>query len=78
MIIKDERINDTMTNEQMLASSYTDMLSVTNDLTYMLAGEDDLDKFDDILALTERATIILKRLGDTVLINQVELEGDAE
>ncbi len=78
MIIKDERINDTMTNEQMLALSYTDMLSVTNDLTYMLAGEDDLDKFDDILALTERATIILKRLGDTVLINQVELEGDAE
>lgn len=77
-MIKDERINDTMTNEQMLASSYTDMLSVTNDLTYMLAGEDDLDKFDDILALTERATIILKRLGDTVLINQVELEGDAE
>lgn len=78
MIIKDERINDTMTNEQMLALSYTDMLSVTNDLTYMLAGEDDLDKFDDILALAERATIILKRLGDTVLINQVELEGDAE
>jgi hypothetical protein len=78
MMIKDERINDTMTNEQMLALSYTDMLSVTNDLTYMLAGEDDLDKFDDILALTERATIILKRLGDTVLINQVELEGDAE
>lgn len=77
-MIKDERINDTMTNEQMLALSYTDMLSVTNDLTYMLAGEDDLDKFDDILALTERATIILKRLGDTVLINQVELEGDAE
>lgn len=77
-MIKDERINYTMTNEQMLALSYTDMLSVTNDLTYMLAGEDDLDKFDDILALTERATVILKRLGDTVLINQVELEGDAE
>lgn len=77
-MIKDERINDTMTNEQMLALSYTDMLSVTNDLTYMLAGEDDLDKFDDILALTERATVILKRLGDTVLINQIELEGDAE
>lgn len=77
-MIKDERINDTMTNEQMLALSYTDMLSVTNDLTYMLAGEDDLDKFDDILALIERATIILKRLGDTVLINQIELEGDAE
>lgn len=78
MMIEDERINDTMTNEQMLALSYTDMLSVTNDLTYMLADEDDLDKFDDILALAERATIILKRLGDTVLINQIELEGDAE
>lgn len=78
MMIEDERINDTMTNEQMLALSYTDMLSVTNDLTYMLVDEDDLDKFDDILALIERATVILKRLGDTVLINQIELEGDAE
>lgn len=77
-MIEDERINDTMTNEQMLALSYTDMLSVTNDLTYMLVDEDDLDKFDDILALIERATVILKRLGDTVLINQIELEGDAE
>lgn len=67
-----------ITKEQMLALSYTDMLSVTNDLTYMLAQEDDLDNLDSILALTERATVILKRLGDTVLINQIESEGDTE
>lgn len=61
-----------MTNMEKLQLCYTDMLDVLCDLTNELNNENDLMNFDDDLALIERASVILKRIGETQIIESVE------
>ena len=44
----------------------------------MLKEENDVAEFGDILDALDKTTIILKRIGDTVLIEQVEQKEGGE
>ena len=48
------------------------------DLSAMLKEENDTAEFGDILDALDKTTIILKRIGDTVLIDQVEQKEGGE
>lgn len=68
-----------MNNFEKMQLCYTDVLDTACDLSLMLKAEDDVNAFGDILDVLDKTSIILKRLGDTVLIQQVEQkEGDGE
>lgn len=68
-----------MDNFEKMQLCYTDVLDTVCDLSAMLKAEDDVNAFGDILDVLDKTSIILKRLGDTVLIQQVEQkEGDGE
>lgn len=68
-----------MNNFEKMQLCYTDVLDTVCDLSAMLNEEDDIDAFGDILDALDKTSIILKRLGDTVLIEKVEQkEGDGE
>lgn len=68
-----------MDNFEKMQLCYTDVLDAACDLSSMLKAEDDVNAFGDILDVLDKTSIILKRLGDTVLIQQVEQkEGDGE
>lgn len=51
---------------------YTDVLTAMCDLTNTLASNNDLNTFVDDLELIDKASIILKRMGDTVLIEEAQ------
>ena len=57
---------------------YTDVLDTACDLSAMLKEENDVVEFGDILDALDKTTIILKRIGDTVLIDQVEQKEGGE
>lgn len=68
-----------MNNFEKMQLCYTDVLDTACDLSAMLNAENDVDAFGDILDVLDKTSIILKRLGDTVLVEQVEQkEGDGE
>lgn len=68
-----------MNNFEKMQLCYTDVLDTACDLSAMLKEENNLDAFGDILDALDKTTIILKRIGDTVLIEQVEQkEGGGE
>lgn len=68
-----------MDNFEKMQLCYTDVLDTACDLSSMLNAENDVNAFGDILDVLDKTSIILKRLGDTVLIQQVEQkEGDGE
>ena len=67
-----------MNNFEKMQLSYTDVLDTACDLSAMLNAENDLNAFDDILDALDKTTIILKRIGDTVLIDQVEQKEGGE
>ena len=68
-----------MNNFEKMQLCYTDVLDTACDLSAMLKEENNLDEFGDILDALDKTTIILKRIGDTVLIEQVEQkEGGGE
>lgn len=68
-----------MNNFEKMQLCYTDVLDTACDLSAMLNAENDVDAFGDILDVLDKTSIILKRLGDTILIEQVEQkEGDGE
>ena len=67
-----------MNNFEKMQLCYTDVLDTACDLSAMLNAENDLNAFDDILDALDKTTIILKRIGDTVLIDQVEQEEGGE
>ena len=68
-----------MNNFEKMQLCYTDVLDTACDLSAMLNAENNLDAFGDILDALDKTTIILKRIGDTVLIEQVEQkEGGGE
>lgn len=61
-----------MTNFEKMQLCYTDVLDAMCDLTNSLSQENDLNNFMDDLDLIDKASVILKRMGDTVLIEQTE------
>ena len=66
-----------MSNFEKMKLCYTDVLNTACDLSCMLNAENDINAFGDILDALDKSTVILKRLGDTVLIEHVEQkEGD--
>ena len=67
-----------MNNFEKVQLCYTDVLDTACDLSGMLNAENDLNAFDDILDALDKTTIILKRIGDTVLIEQVEQKEGGE
>ena len=67
-----------MNNFEKMQLCYTDVLDTACDLSAMLIEENDLNAFDDILDALDKTTIILKRIGDTVLIEQVEQKEGGE
>ena len=67
-----------MNNFEKVQLCYTDVLDTACDLSAMLKEENDLNAFGDILDALDKTTIILKRIGDTVLIDQVEQEEGGE
>ena len=68
-----------MNNFEKMQLCYTDVLDTACDLSAMLKEENDLNAFGDILDALDKTTIILKRIGDTVLIEQVgQKEGGEE
>ena len=67
-----------MSNFEKMQLCYTDVLDTACDLSAMLNEENDLNAFGDILDALDKTTIILKRIGDTVLIEQVEQKEGGE
>lgn len=68
-----------MNNFEKMQLCYTDVLDTACDLSAMLNEENDINTFGDILDVLDKTSVILKRLGDTVLIEQVEQkEGGGE
>ena len=67
-----------MNNFEKMQLCYTDVLDTACDLSAMLKEENDVVEFGDILDALDKTTIILKRIGDTVLIDQVEQKEGGE
>ena len=67
-----------MDNFEKMQLCYTDVLDTACDLSGMLNAENDLNAFGDILDALDKTTIILKRIGETVLIEQVEQKEGGE
>lgn len=67
-----------MDNFEKMQLCYTDVLDTACDLSAMLNEENDTAEFGDILDALDKITIILKRIGDTVLIEQVEQKEGGE
>lgn len=67
-----------MNNFEKVQLCYADVLDTACDLSAMLNEENDLNAFGDILDALDKTTIILKRIGDTVLIEQVEQKEGGE
>lgn len=67
-----------MNNFEKMQLCYADVLDTACDLSAMLNAENDLNAFGDILDALDKTTIILKRIGDTVLIEQVEQKEGGE
>lgn len=67
-----------MNNFEKMQLCYTDVLDTACDLSAMLNEENDTAAFGDILDALDKTTIILKRIGDTVLIEQVEQKEGGE
>ena len=67
-----------MNNFEKVQLCYTYVLNTACDLSAMLKEENDLNAFGDILDALDKTTIILKRIGDTVLIEQVEQKEGGE
>ena len=67
-----------MNNFEKMQLCYTDVLDTACDLSAMLKEENDTAESGDILDALDKTTIILKRIGDTVLIEQVEQKEGGE
>lgn len=67
-----------MDNFEKVQLCYTYVLNTACDLSAMLNEENDTAEFGDILDALDKTTIILKRIGDTVLIEQAEQKEGGE
>ena len=67
-----------MNNFEKVQLCYTDVLDTACDLSAMLKEENDLNAFGDILDALDKTTIILKRIGETQIIESVEKDVEDE
>ena len=69
-----------MRNQEKLAQCYTNVLDNLLDYATMLRDEEDPINTEDLLAFVEKHTVILKRIGETQIIETVEddLDGHNE
>lgn len=68
-----------MTNFEKMQLCYTDVLDAMCDLTNSLSQENNLNNFMDDLDLIDKTSVILKRLGETQIIGEIEEKvGDDE
>ena len=67
-----------MNNFEKMQLCYTYVLDTACDLSAMLKEENDIVEFGDILDALDKTTIILKRIGDTQIIESVEKDVEDE
>ena len=67
-----------MNNFEKMQLCYTDVLDTACDLSAMLKEENDVVEFGDILDALDKTTIILKRIGETQIIESVERDVEDE
>ena len=67
-----------MNNFEKMQLCYTDVLDAMCDLTNSLSQENNLNNFMDDLDLIDKASVILKRMGDTQIIESVEKDVEDE
>ena len=70
--VEQERGRKIMTNIEKMTLCYTDVLDTLCDLTNGLVQQDDLDAMLDDLELIEKTSVILKRLGETQIIGEID------
>lgn len=60
-----------MTNREMLTECYTDMLITLGDVTSAIVDSNNVDDINDLCGVAEKVSVILKRIGDTQLIEEI-------
>lgn len=63
-----------MTNQQMMNESYTDLTETLYDLTQAINQADDWVVLEDYLDLANTISTILKRMGETAVLEKVNDE----
>lgn len=63
-----------MENQEKLVQCYTDVLETLSTFTYNLVEENNLDKISEWLDLVEKTSVILKRIGETQILEEVEYD----
>ena len=65
-----------MTNMELLAQCYTDVLNSMADYTASLEADNKLEAMEEDMAVVEKLSVILKRIGETQVIEFVEQDLD--
>lgn len=65
-----------MTNMELLAQCYTDVLNSMADYTASLEADIKLEALEEDMAVVEKLSVILKRIGETQVIELVEQDLD--
>lgn len=65
-----------MTNMELLAQCYTDVLNSMADYTASLEADNKLEAMEEDMAVVEKLSVILKRIGETQVIELVERDLD--
>ena len=65
-----------MTNMKLLAQCYTDVLNSMADYTASLEADTKLEALEEDVAVIEKLSVILKRIGETQVIELVEQDLD--
>ena len=65
-----------MTNMKLLAQCYTDVLNSMADYTSSLEADTKLEALEEDAAVIEKLSVILKRIGETQVIELVEQDLD--
>lgn len=65
-----------MTNMESLAQCYTDVLNSMADYTASLEADTKLEALEEDMAVVEKLSVILKRIGETQVIELVEQDLD--
>lgn len=65
-----------MTNMELLAQCYTDVLNSMADYTASLESDTKLEALEEDAAVIEKLSVILKRIGETQVVELVEQDLD--
>ena len=65
-----------MTNMKLLAQCYTDVLNSMADYTASLEADTKLEALEEDMSVIEKLSVILKRIGETQVVELVEQDLD--